>query len=201
MRYHLATEEQLNAIIIQDKSCPSPLLEGVATEMMKRGMLINIIIYSANNVFNDFRYITKNVLQITRDELIQLGHIEIYKCIQKFKPGARTPKTYFIMCLLAMCKKLLRDANAEKRKANINAEEIDINHSMFISHQNVERQVIAKMTIESMWHRLRPIEQQAIIMEQSGYTQYEIAESMGFNRTHGNKLLERAYKKMRRAGA
>lgn len=203
MNYSIATDEQLKTIINSDKGCPADLLGGVTTEMVKRKLLIPLIIHVAKKMYRNVDYVVKHVLQMEWKDLIQIGHIEILKQSERFKTGMRTPKTFYMMCLITKLGKLKRDAEAEKRKSNIGVESVDeldekIQEKIFQSPINIERYVIRKITLEDAFKVLQPIERKAIeLYHYYGLTQYETAERLGFNRTSGNRILNRAYKKLR----
>lgn len=203
MNYEKATNDQLMIIAKFDKDCYPSLLREVAIEMMKRNLWDNWIMFSGKQAFRSLNYVLKR-LGISHKELIQIGHIEIYKVLDKFKPGMRCLTSYVCMCLITKFKKMDRDAKAEKRIANMEAKSVDrldpkIADKLFQSPVNVEHYVVNKITIEDSWQVLREVEKQAILMDLQGYSQYEIAQKFGFQKTYGVTLLKRAYLKLRKA--
>lgn len=203
MKWHLATNEQLMNIANNDKDCPPSLLKELAVEMIKRKLWDGIVCYAGKQAYRNLNYTLEYGLKMTHEEFIHIAHIEIMRVIEKFQTGMRTLKTYVIMCLIAKFKKMKRDAEAEIRKANIGTKDVDrleekMQAKLFQSPVNVERTVINKVMIEGSWHVLRDIEKRAILLEQQGYEQYEIAEMIGVHKRHGNTLLNRAYAKLRK---
>jgi RNA polymerase sigma factor (sigma-70 family) len=145
-------------------------------------------------------------LQYTYEEFIHVAHIEILKVVEKFQPGRRNFKSYVIMCLMTHFKKIIRDAEAMKRIANLRAEDVDglepkMQDKIFQSPVNVEKYVIDKITLEERLKPLSEVERKALYLSAMGYTQYEIAEMFGFKKTYGNVLLTRARNKMKNVGA
>lgn len=203
MRWHLATNDQLMNIANNDKDCHPSLLKELAVEMIKRKLWDGIICYAGKQAYRHLNYTLEYGLKMTHEEFIHIAHIEIVRVIEKFQTGMRTLKTYVIMCLISKFRKMKRDAEAEIRKANIGTKDVDrleekMQTKLFQSPVNVERTVINKIMIESSWHVLRDIEKRAILLEQQGYEQYEIAEMIGVHKRHGNTLLNRAYAKLRK---
>ena len=202
MNFDNATDAQLLNIITHDKGCPNDLLSLVAEEMIKRKLWDNLVFYAAKLVYKHVNSVLSSVLFMDRDDLNQIAYIEIMHASNKFKQGLSVFNTFVVNLLKLKFKKLIRDANAEKRQIDFNKDYIENSEEKeqdryFQSHVNVEKGVINKLTIQYHMSKLRDIEQRAIKLELSGYTQYEIAESLGFNKTYGNILINRAYKKLR----
>lgn len=202
MNWTNATDQQLKAIAFHDNSIPTHLASGVALEMIYRKLWSGIIVYAAKKAYRNVKHTLELSLKINFEELIHIGHIEIMESLKKFEPGMRTIKTYVIMCLITRFKKLKRAAEQEMRIANIGTKDVDrldekVSSKIFQSPVNVERHVINKVMIDSAWNVLREIEKQAILLEQQGYSQYEIADMLGIHKRHGNTLLRRAYQKLR----
>lgn len=203
MRYENATDTQLNNIFNHDKDCPTNLLVGVVQEMMNRKLLNYYIRYSIKSIKN-LHNVLRTILKMEFDDLMQIGLITINEQAQKFRPGNRTPKTYFIMCLVSKFMKLLRDAKADKRSANTftyDYETLDekIQDALFRSPENIERYVINKLEVESYLSRLSEKERQAIIWLNEGYPQSTISKWLGYSsRNSANILIKRAYEKIRR---
>jgi len=202
MDWTKATNEQLMVIANDDKDCPPSLLRELAVEMITRKMWDSIICYAGKQAYRNLNYTLEHGLKMAYEEFIHIGHIEIMRVVDKFQTGMRTFKTYVIMCLIAKFKKMKRDAEAEKRVANIGTKDVDrldekVRDKIFQSPVNVEKQVIDKVMIESAWNVLREVEKKAILLEQQGYEQYEIAEMLGVHKRYGNVLLKRAYNKLR----
>jgi RNA polymerase sigma factor (sigma-70 family) len=207
MDYSLASDKQLRMIAQYDPDCTPSLLEGVAIEMIKRRLWDGIIMYAAKQTYYNVRETLTTKLQVDNEEFIHLAHIEIMRIVSLFKPGKRNFKSYVIMCLISKFKHLRRDAEALKRKANLYTENVDgldpkLQESMFQSPMNVEKYVIDKITLENFLKPLREVERQALYLEAMGYTQFEIAEQLGFsNRNYGNVLMKRVHKKLKKMGA
>ncbi len=204
MNWTNATNEQLKAIAFHDNSIPTHLASGVALEMIYRKLWSGIIVYAAKKAYRNVKYTLELSLKMTFDELIHIGHIEIMESLKKYQPGMRTIKTYVIMHLIGRFINLKRAAEQEMRIANIGTKDVDrleekVRDKLFQSPVNVERQVINKVMIDSAWTVLREVEKKAVLLEQQGYEQYEIAEMLGYkSKTHGNTLLKRAYAKLRK---
>lgn len=202
MKWHLATDEQLIVIANNDKDCPPSLLRELAIEMITRKMWDSIICYAGKQAYRNLNYTLEHGLKMSYEEFIHIAHIEIMRVVEKFQTGMRTFKTYVIMCLISKFKKMKRDAEAEKRLANIGTKDVDrlnekLNNKIFQSPVNVEKHVINKVMIDSAWNVLREVEKKAILLEQQGYEQYEIAEMLGVHKRYGNVLLKRAYNKLK----
>lgn len=203
MNYETATNDQLWSIAEHDNSCPSHLLRGAVIEMIQRKMWNSIIVYAGKKAYRNVNYTLKYGLKLTYEDLLQIGYIEIIRIIDTFKQGMRTFKTYVIMCLITKFKKMKRDAETDRRKANIGTKDVGrldekLQERIFHSSVNVERFVINKIMLEDGWINLREVERQAILLEQEGYEQYEISKLLGFNKTYANVLLKRAYAKLRK---
>ncbi|MBN8200495.1 hypothetical protein [Bacillus sp. NTK034] len=171
--------------------------------MIKRKLWDGIIMYAGKQAYRSLEGTLRYGLKMSNEEFIHIGHIEIIRVIDKFQTGMRTLKTYVIMCLIAKFKKMKRDIEADIRRANLAPDNVDaleekLQIKIFQSPVNVERTVINKIMLEKSWHVLRDIEKRAILLEQQGYEQYEIAEMIGVHKRHGNTLLNRAYAKLRK---
>jgi RNA polymerase sigma factor (sigma-70 family) len=206
MNYSLATDKQLKTIVQSDKDCPSSLLGEVAIEMIKRELWKGYIIYAAKQVFFNVKATILDTLQMSVEEFIHIGHIEILKIVEKFQPGKISFKSYVILCLTTHCKNLKRTAEAVKRKANLYTEEVStldpkLQDRIFRSPVNVEKYVIDKITLEDYLSQLNDVERKALYLEAMGYTQYEIAEQLGYHKKTGGKLIRRTYEKLRKMGA
>jgi RNA polymerase sigma factor (sigma-70 family) len=207
MDYSLASDKQLRMIAQYDPDCSPSLLEGLAIEMIRRRLWDGIIMYAAKQTYYNVRETLTTKLQMNEEEFIHIAHIHIIKMVERFQPGRRNFKSYIIMCLISYFKHLRRDAEALKRKANLYTENVDgldpkLQESMFQSPVNVEKYVIDKITLEEYLKPLREVERQALYLEAMGYTQFEIAEKLGFaNRHYGNVLMKRVHKKLKKMGA
>jgi RNA polymerase sigma factor (sigma-70 family) len=206
MDYSLASDKQLRMIAQYDPDCSPSLLEGLAIEMIRRRLWDGIIMYAAKQTYFNVveTYTTK--LQMNYEEFIHVSHIHILMMVERFQPGRRNFKSYVIMCLISYFKHIRRDAEAQKRKANLFTENVDgldpkLQESMFQSPMNVEKYVIDKIMLEEYLKPLREVERQALYLEAMGYTQYEIATQLGFKPTYGNVLLKRVHKKLKKMGA
>lgn len=202
MKLDLATDQQLMNIVNYDKECPNNLLLQVTEEMLKRKLWHDIIFYSAKLVYRHVNKVLNTILFMDRNDLYQIGHIEIFKAVENFKQGKRTFKTFVIMVLKMKFAKLIRDANAQMRQTDFNKiyiENMDDKEQdrYFNSQFNVEKYVINKMFIQEQLTKLRDVEIKAIQLELQGYGQYEISERLGFSKTYANVLLKRAYQKLR----
>jgi len=206
MKWESATNQQLRTIAQFDPDCSPSLLEGLVVEMIKRRLWDGIILYAAKQTYYNVQDTYRNKLQMSYEEFIHVSHIHILKMVERFQPGRRNFKSYVIMCLISYFKHLRRDAEALKRKANLFTDDVDgldpkLQESMFQSPMNVEKYVIDKIMMEERLSTLREVERQALKLEVMGYTQYEIAELLGFKRTYGNVLLKRVHRKLKRIGA
>jgi RNA polymerase sigma factor (sigma-70 family) len=207
MDYLKASDKQLRMIAQYDPDCTPSLLEGVAIEMIKRRLWDGIIMYAAKQTYFNVQETLKTKLQMNNEEFIHIAHIHIMRMVERFQPGRRNFKSYIIMCLISHFKHIRRDAEALKRKANLFTEDVDgldpkLQESMFQSPMNVEKYVIDKITLENFLKPLREVERQALYLEAMGYTQFEIAEQLGFsNRNYGNVLMKRVHKKLKKMGA
>uniref|UniRef100_UPI0024099102 hypothetical protein n=1 Tax=Gracilibacillus dipsosauri TaxID=178340 RepID=UPI0024099102 len=145
-RFDRATDEQLKVILNNEKYCPTHLLSGAVQEMIRRNMLEDLIFYSAKSVYRNVKYLLQHVLKMDWDELFHVGHIEMLMQAKKFKPGMRTPKTFFIMCLKTKFLKMIRDAESMKRLANCKTKNVDrldpkLQDKLFEAPLNVEKYV------------------------------------------------------------
>jgi RNA polymerase sigma factor (sigma-70 family) len=207
MDYSLASDKQLRMIAQYDPDCSPSLLEGLTIEMIRRRLWDGIIMYAAKQTYYNVRETLTTKLQMNEEEFIHIAHIHIMKMVERFQPGRRNFKSYIIMCLISYFKHLRRDAEALKRKANLYTENVDgldpkLQESIFQSPMNVEKYVIDKITLEEYLKPLREVERQALYLEAMGYTQFEIAEKLGFtNRHYGNVLMKRVHKKLKKMGA
>jgi RNA polymerase sigma factor (sigma-70 family) len=199
-----ATNDELKTILNHEKYCPTHLLSGAVQEMVRRNMLEDLIFYSAKSVYRNVKYLLQHVLKMDWEELYHIGHIEMLMQAEKFKPGMRTPKTFFIMCLKTNFLKMIRDAESMKRLANCKTKNVDLldpklQDKLFGSPLNVEKYVINKIILEQALECLSDKERQAVELYQMGYTQFEVAERLGVVKNYGNVILKRAYQKMRGA--
>jgi RNA polymerase sigma factor (sigma-70 family) len=206
MDYSLADDKQLKTIVQSDKDCPPSLLEGVAIEMIKRNLWSGYIFYAAQQVFHNVQTTILYTLQMSEEEFEHVSHIEIVKMVEKYQPGKISFKSYVILCLISYYRQLLRNAKAVKRKANLFTEEVStldpkLQDRMFRSPVNVEKYVIDKITIEDYLSRLNEKERKALYLEAAGYTQFEIAEQLGYHKKTGGKLIRRTYEKLRKMEA
>lgn len=206
MDYSLATDKQLKIIVQSDKDCPPSLIEGVAIEMIKRNLWNGYIFYAAQQSFHNVKPTILYTLQMSIEEFVQVSHIEIVKMVEKFQPGKISFKSYVILCLTSYSRQLLRNAKAVKRKANLFTEEVSaldpkLQDRILRSPMNVEKYVVDKITLEDYLNRLNEKERKALYLEAAGYTQFEIAEQLGYHKKTGGKLIRRTYEKLRKMEA
>lgn len=205
MDYSKATNKQLMTIAKYDNSIPTELLGGLAEETIKRRLWDGIITFAGEKAYKDLEHVRNNILRMDKDEFIHCAHIEIMRITKEFKPGMRSFMSFVVMCLISRFKKMLRAEDAEMRRANIGASDVntlptDIQERIFCSPLNVEKYVINKITIEEVWDVLREVEKQAILLNLYGYPQNEISLMLGFkSQNHANTLISRAYAKLRKA--
>jgi RNA polymerase sigma factor (sigma-70 family) len=189
MRYHLATDNQLTHIFNYEKDCPADILSGVVREMINRNMLNGYIIYAMESV--------KIIGE--KEDLLQIGLIELHKQIGKFKPGKTTPKTFAIHCLRNKFMKVIEEQTSLKRAANYNqivGEELD--DFLIQAPINIERYVINKMEVKYYLSCLKEKERVAILMQSFGYKLDEIAKEIGFAHARNvSKLLQKARNRIR----
>jgi RNA polymerase sigma factor (sigma-70 family) len=204
MNYTNATDQQLRTIIHHDKDIPSSLLEGVVLEMIQRNLFKNIISFASKREFDNLTYML-HYLKLDYEDLKQIAHMEIIHIVPNFKPGKMSFKSFAVMCIAMRFGKLIRAQGQAKRRANIGTSDVDdltegIQTTLFQSSLNVEQYVINKITIENSWGALSEVEQKAVLLEQCGYKQLEIAQLLGYKRqANASKILTRAYAKLRKA--
>lgn len=201
MNFDHATDKQLMTIVNSDKYCPNHLLKMVAEEMIKRRLWDNLIFYSAKRIYKHVDIMASR-LNMDREEIYHIGHIEIIEAANKFKQGMRTFKTFVIMLLTTRFTKILRHARAEMRINEMDKDYIDnldekAKDYYFKSNIDIEQHVINKIIIEEQLSKLRSIDRKAIELDLKGYSTYEVAQSLGYVKTYGSVILKRAYEKLK----
>lgn len=203
MDFTKATNQQLETIVKHDKDLPSSLLREAVLEMLNRGYfdrLINKIIYTTVNV----RQLDR-VFSVGEDDLMQIGRWEVVKALETFDPQRGQNFLSFayqtIKCELLNQVTVLSSAKRDCSKTisyqKENAKGVALEYFLRDKHQNVERYVINKITVESLMEQLSEKEIKMIEYRMNGYTYPEIGEVFGKNYRTIHRSIKEAYKKMR----
>jgi hypothetical protein len=151
MKWHLATDEQLETIFNSDDHCPNHLLVGVVEEMMKRDMFGGMIMTKAKQLET----------KINRGEVVQAAHIGIFQLAKIYKPGKLPFKNLCYIVIERRIKTLQQKRFYKNNFANAQALQNEVPE--IESSFNVERAVIRKVIIQEKLSRLS--EKQRVIVD------------------------------------
>lgn len=202
IKWHLATKQQLTTILYE-KDCPLPLWMRAVEEMLNHNWF-DLIIWSAI-----YRTVKPDVMEkyhrvVSRDDLMQIGRIEIWKIKDRF--NFEKSKDFFLfayVCVKQKIQKVARDLEAAKRD-NRNVEsypdqekERDILFKDSIT--NVENYVVNKIYIEQLLKTINPNQRRILYYHYQGYTFEEISKILGRgNYRSMHESFHAAIKKMRK---
>lgn len=185
MKWHLATNEQLNTIIKYDSDCPLFLFRRAVEEMLSRNLFDRIIRRCFQIVFGNEERISK-IYKFDIDDFLQMGRMEIYRAIDKYKTGKGM--NFLSFSFLVVKQDFIRQRNhmeAQKRdnqkvlsyhaKTNDETEFLDF----FKASLNVEKYVVNKVTIEQLLKKVNKHQRSVVLLRLKGYQFAEISEQLG----------------------
>jgi hypothetical protein len=158
MRWHKATNKQLNIIFNQDNDCPNELLLGLVEEMMRRRLFDGMIVHVVQGLMREYN----------KEEVIQLCHIRIYQMVKKFNSNSLSLKNMTFLCIDRTVKNLITHMNTQKYKLNEFALQNEIPAMKDMG--NVEKAVIQKIMLEEQMKKLTAKERYIIDRFIKGYS-------------------------------
>jgi RNA polymerase sigma factor (sigma-70 family) len=191
MRYHLATEEQLKAIISYDTDCPSQLMVGVVTELIRRGFFDGLIVKKAKAILGNFE----------TDEVKQTVYIGLYQAATLYKKGKIT---FYSMAHIVMDRRIKTTLTVRNQKRNHffnkarRIEELESDsHFDIESGMNVEKTVINKIIYDGQMAKLTEKERDIIEKFIEGHSINYIAKAIyGYDQQTIRYHFAKALKKM-----
>lgn len=194
IRWHLATDEQLWAVMEWEKGCPLPLLKECFEEAVKRGMIRMRVLLAVKKVFKHLKFAQKQ-LKMEVEDILQLGYEAAWKALEGHKTNEHAlDKIMFIHIkqhLLMQWEKW----TAKKRRG----EEVTIDKLQYYmedQRSNVEQAVVNKLMLESQLSLLTEDEKKTVLLTMKGYTSREIAKFMGVANGTPPSRLKKAFIKM-----
>jgi RNA polymerase sigma factor (sigma-70 family) len=198
MNYSKATKNQLWSILKADSDCPLPLLEGVFTEALQRGMIKQFIIsiMKKKGLHLDK---PKHILGMSHEDLIQLGYEAGFRGLKKFKPGKAAFLSFMYLCVSQTYDQQFNRLETGKRKG----EEVSYNkpisdeHTMeyyyLVDYQtNVEKTVINKILLEEKLTLCSPVQKETVLRYMAGYSRSEIAKQMNAKKNTVSSRIKKA---------
>lgn len=205
MRYDTATNDQLWTIVKYDsENCPLSLLRGAVLEMLNRNLFDRIIRDAVLHVVKPT--VIEKIYKIGFDDFMQVGRMEIFKSIKRFKQGKGQTVTSFIyMIVKHEIIRVLERLGAKKRD---NRKDISMqgklddgkDFEVFLHDRkmDVEKYVINKLTVEEMLQGISEHQRNVLYYRMQGYEFKEISEIMQRGSTASMSQAYRlAIKKMR----
>lgn len=194
MNTHLATDEQLFAVIKEDKECPSHLLRGIVHEALDRGLFNAIITW----VFKDLTKNPKKVKQrwkMENADILSVGHCGVLAALKKWKPGNSSFKAFAFMNIRTEFVRLLERESAEKRQTDkvtfsyeTKLSSGDAYFTLLSEKTNVEEIVLKKLEYEEKTKPLTDKETKVIHLFLEGYSFGEIKQKL-FKRKITNRFV------------
>lgn len=202
MKWNLATDEQLQNIIKFDFDCPRSLLSEVVGEMLKRNLFDGLIVKMINRRFKSLS-IACDKLATDRDELIQEGNIEIWKCLSKYQPGRSSFANYCSLRLISLFRDMEKAIEADKRGVLLSScslytplyEDVTL-AEVFACGKNVESMVIKKISLEEKFSILKENERRTIHLYSQGYCLDEIADIEHISKSGVSRRIKKIIKKL-----
>jgi RNA polymerase sigma factor (sigma-70 family) len=158
MKWYLATDEQLETIFNADTDCPNPLLVGVVSEMLTRGLLDGMIQHMAKKFSS----------QLNRDEMYQAAYIGIYQLAKIYKYTQLTFKQMTYIAIERRIKSLLQQKYSHH--AHLNDGALMNEMPVMESSVNVEKTVIRKVMLEEQLSKLTKKQRNIIELYLKGYS-------------------------------
>jgi RNA polymerase sigma factor (sigma-70 family) len=196
-----ASNEQLWVIIRSDSECPLTLLEGVFREAVNRGMIEHFIlsIIKKKGLASEK---ARMVLEMSHEDLIQLGYEGALKAIRDFQTGKGTFSSLLFLAISQAYGKQFQYVESLKRQR----EEVSYNSTisgentmeyyLIDNRTNVEKTVIMKLYLEEKLSLLSPIQIETFQRFFIGYTYNEIAEQMNTKKSTVARRMEAALIRM-----
>ncbi|PLT34104.1 hypothetical protein CUU64_07655 [Bacillus sp. V5-8f] len=141
----------------------------------------------------------EEVLHTTIEDIIQVFSIKAFDALKWFKPGKHPFLGFWARFMVNALKDIARNSKLQKRlgqTVTIDDEEQPIH---LVSDKNAERLVINRLWLHELFSLLSEKERTVVIRRFNNYTFPEIAEQMGFSRSHPRKIYLQALEKMRGA--
>lgn len=194
-RFDLATNKQLMTILRFDNTIPTPLLDGLVNEALRRGLFDKPIISVINYIFKG---INKG-LSMDFDDLMQIGRIGVCKAVSRFETGKCSFFTFaYLRIKSEICHELQR-ATAKKRGYNKTlSTETEVGETATLmtylpDKVNVEEYVIRKVLLEERMKMLSKHQRAVVELRSQGYKFCEIAEILGKTSISADRSLSATY--------
>jgi RNA polymerase sigma factor (sigma-70 family) len=193
-----ATNDQLWVILRSDSNCSLSLMERVFREAVDRGMIKQYIL----SVMTKKGLVTekhRRILEMSHDDLIQLGYEGALKAMRDFKPGKGTFSNLLFLAISQSYGQQFQYAETEKRKREevsynkVISEENTMEYYLVDHLTNVEKTVITKLQLEEKLSMLNPTLRETFLLYFVGYSYNEIAERMQVKKSAIRERMKKAF--------
>jgi hypothetical protein len=158
MKWHKATNEQLETIFNYEYNLPNHLLVGLVGEMISRKMFDGMIISQAKRLMGSF----------DRDEVLQVAYIGLYQLAKIIKNGKQSLKN---MCFIVVERRLRGLQRKPYYKNNfMNQQALQHEVPEMFDAMDVEKTVIRKLSMQEQFSRLTDKQKNIICMFLEGFS-------------------------------
>ena len=170
MRWHLATNEQLEVIFNHEYDLPNCLLVDLVVEMLNRRLFDGMIIELAKR------------FAVDRDEAIQAGYMAVYQLAKIYKAGKLSFKSMCFIAIERRLKGIILKQYQKRNSFNRSLESLQkLKESMrwdIPDNTDVESHVIRWMTYEEKMKQLTKKERNIVEWFINGYSINYIAKQI-----------------------
>jgi RNA polymerase sigma factor (sigma-70 family) len=176
-------------------------MRGVFQEAVSRGMIKQFIL-SVMKKKRLFSEKVRKILDMTTEDLIQVGYEGALKAIKGFQPGKGTFSNLLYVTVSQAYGLQFQYAETEKRKRDEVSydkgisEENTMEYYLVDQRTNVEKTVITRMMLEEKLSLLSSIQRETFQRFFVGYTYSEIGEQMGAHKSTVARRMEAALIRM-----
>jgi RNA polymerase sporulation-specific sigma factor len=205
LKWELATENQLLAIVNDDKNCPASLWSRAVVEMINRNLFDSLIGKVIHRVMNTG--VVEQIHKMSFDDFLQIGRLEVWKLINRFNSQKGVKFTSF--AYTAVKHEMIRQIEAletQKRDTrNVTSYQTKTlsgdEYEIFLSDKkiDVEQYVVNKITLEQLLKRVNKHQKTVLYYRLQGFTFEEISVILGRGSvTTMHQAYMNAIKKMRK---
>jgi RNA polymerase sigma factor (sigma-70 family) len=181
MDYTKATDEQLLTIIKSDMDCSHSLMSGAVHEALSRGIFNKLIYHIFDSMFKDWRKVV-SAWNIENKDILSIGYCGVLLSVKRWKPGKASFNTFVFMNIKSEFTRMLDRENTKGRQIYKVTESYDkqtadgINlKDIMKSSNNVEREVLRKIELETALNKLTEAEKEVITYFLEGYSLNDMA--------------------------
>lgn len=197
-----ANDEQLKTIMLHEKECPLPLLEGAFIEAVNRGLFKGFIIHILKKRFRTLSN-AEFFMKMPLDDILQYCHLRAVMGMEGFKKNGENFSTYMYTSISSGITEHQRKLDQQKRQGKETSidkqisDDGDTFHWYLQDHTtNVEKIVIDKLMLEEKLSVLSQVQREVFMMFFKGYNSTEISEILNVNLNTVNTRLRLAKEKL-----